>query len=236
MVDDFGRSDWEDSVTKSGKFVEAALKAIATHCGVAFGSGRNFKADTVINALGQLPSGSQDDSLRITIPRACRIVYDIASNRGARHDPDEIDPNSMDANLAVSTCSWILAEMVRYAQKNAVDPSQAVAIVEALIEKKYPSVEEVEGRVYFHAKKKSAPDTGLVILARRYPKKIERSELILAISRNGFTRKNAEVAVRRITKYLDKDGSGGLRLLNPGLKRAEELIYAETSAGSKESR
>ena len=35
-VNDFGQGDWEGSIAKSGKFVEAMLKAIATHCGVAF--------------------------------------------------------------------------------------------------------------------------------------------------------------------------------------------------------
>src|ERR1700720_165591 len=94
-VNDFGQGDWEGSISKTGKFVEATLKALATHCGVPFESGRKFKADKVMNALGQLVDGSYDDSLRLLIPRACRAIYDIASNRGARHDPDEIDPNSM---------------------------------------------------------------------------------------------------------------------------------------------
>src|SRR2546422_8479719 len=72
-VNDFGRSDWEDSIAKTGKFVEAFLKAIATHCRVTFESGRKFRADKVMNALGQLAPGRFDDSLRILIPRACRV-------------------------------------------------------------------------------------------------------------------------------------------------------------------
>jgi hypothetical protein len=128
-VNDFAHGDWEKSIVKSGKFVEAILKAVATHCGVQFQSGRKFKADSIMTALGQLPHGSYDDSLRLLIPRACRITYDIASNRGARHDPDEVDPNIMDANLVLPTCSWILAELIRYSQKGAVDPSQAQDLV-----------------------------------------------------------------------------------------------------------
>jgi hypothetical protein len=86
-VNDFGQGDWEDGIAKTGKFVEAILKAIASHCSIKFESGRKFKADAVMNALGQLPHGSYDDSLRLLIPRACRVIYDIASNGGARHDP-----------------------------------------------------------------------------------------------------------------------------------------------------
>jgi len=67
---------------KSRKFVEALLKAIANHCNVTFEAGRKFKVDRLMNDLTQLPHGSFDDSLRLLIPRACRVIYDIASNRG----------------------------------------------------------------------------------------------------------------------------------------------------------
>jgi hypothetical protein len=223
-VNDFGQGDWEDSIAKTGKFVEAILKAIATHCEVSFESGRKFNANKIMNALAQLADGSYDESLRLLIPRACRTIYDIASNRGARHDPDEINPNSMDANVVMPVSAWILAEAIRYAQKGAVDPSQARDLVESLVEKKYPVVEEVDGRIYLHAKKKSAVDVGLVILARRYPRRVSRDGLIEAIKRNGFTLGNAKVAAGRIAKVADDDGTGQLRLLAPGLKRAEEAI------------
>jgi hypothetical protein len=222
-VNDFAQGDWEDSVAKTGKFVEAMLKAVAIHCSVKFESGRKFKADTVMTGLSQLPHGSHDDSLRLLIPRACRVVYDIASNRGARHDPDEIDPNAMDANIALPASAWILAEAIRYAQKGAIDPSQARDLVESLVEKRYPVVEEVDGRVYLHAKRKSAVDVGLVVLARRHPRRVQKGELIESIKRNGFTQKNASVATGRLAKFVDDDVNG-LRLLAPGLKRAEQVI------------
>lgn len=231
-VNHFGQGNWEDTIAKTGIFVEAILKAIATHCRVTFESGRKFKAEKVMIALGQLEDGSYDDSLRLLIPRACRFVYDIASNRGARHDSEEIDANSMDANIVVAVSAWIIAEAIRYAQKGAVDPSQARDLVESLVEKKYPIVEEVDGRIYLHAKKKSAVDVGLVILARRYPRRVSRDDLIEAIKRNNFTLRNAKVAADRIAKFIDNDGRGQLRLLAPGLNRAEEVIVDAIKARS----
>jgi hypothetical protein len=221
---DFSQKDWEDCIAKAGKFVEAILKAIATHCGVPFESGRKFKADAIIVALSQLPQGSHDDALRLLMPRACRVIYDIASNRGARHDPDEIDPNSMDANFVMAIASWTLAEAIRYAQKGAVDPTTARDLVESLVERKYPVLEEVDGRIYLHAKKKSAVDVALVALARRFPKRVDRDALIGIIKANGFTEMNAKVAVQRVAKFADDDGKGRLRLLATGLERAESIV------------
>lgn len=223
-MSDFGQGDWEGSIAKSGKFVEAILKAVATHCNVPFEVGRKFKADKLMNDLGQLPYGSFDDSLRLLIPRACRLIYDIASNRGARHDPDEVDPNSMDANVVMPLASWILAEGIRYSQKGVIDPSEAELMVESLVERRYPVVEEIDGRVYLHAGDKSAVDVALVALARQHPKRMAREELVATITRNGFTPKNARLAVSRIVKFVDEDDDGELRLLATGLHRAEDII------------
>jgi hypothetical protein len=223
-VNDFANGDWEGCIAKLGKFVEALLKAIAVHCKVHFEVGRKFKADKLMTDLGQLPYGSFDDSLRLLMPRACRVVYDIASNRGARHDPDEVNPNSMDANIVMSVASWLLAEAIRFAQKGAVDPSSAELMVESLTERRYSVIEKIEGRVYLHAAKKSAVDVALVVLAQQHPKRMASADLVSAIKRNGFTQNNANLALSRISKYLDLDQTGQMRLLSPGLRRAEDII------------
>jgi hypothetical protein len=225
MVSKFQAGEWEACLAKSGKFVEATLKALATHAGLPFPAGRKFSAGALIDDLGRLPgSAGVGDTVRITIPRACRFAYDIASNRGARHDPDEVNPNEMDASAVVPTCSWILAETIRYAQKGALDTTQAKELVESLSARRYPLIEEVDGRVYFHQAKKSATDVALMALNRRYPKRVPEKDLIATIQRNGFKGNNAHVAVTRIRKFVDDDGKGNLRLLVPGLKKAEQLM------------
>ena len=225
-VNDYSKGDWEVCIIKAGKFVEALLKAIAVHCSVRFDTGRKFKADKLMNDLANLPNGSFDDSLRLLIPRACRVVYDIASNRGARHDPDEVDPNSMDANAVMPLASWLLAEAIRYAQKGAVDPSDAEQIVASLTERRYSVVENVEGRIYLHAAKKSAVEVALVVLAQHHPKRMARVDLVEAVKRNGFSQDNANVAVTRIKPLVDLDNAGHMRLLSTGLRRAEDIIRA----------
>ncbi|CAN5513557.1 hypothetical protein BH10PSE7_BH10PSE7_00980 [soil metagenome] len=225
-VNDYSKGDWEGCIAKAGKFVEAFLKAVATHCNVAFESGRKFKADKLMNDLSQLPNGSFHDSLRILIPRVCRVIYDIASNRGARHDSDEIDPNSMDANAVMPLTSWLLAEAIRFAQKGAIDPSGAELFVESLTERRYSVIESVDGRVYLHATKKSAVEVALVVLAHHHPKRMIHNDLVEAVKRNGFSQNNANLAIRRIKTLMDFDEAGDMRLLSTGLQRSEQIIRA----------
>lgn len=224
MTKDFQREEWEDCIAKGGKFIEAVLKALTINAGQALPKGKDFKADKVINILGGLPVGSVDDTVRLTIPRSSRFVYEIASNRGGRHDSDEIDPNEMDANVVVGNCSWILAEMIRYAQRGAVDMDAAKNIVDSLVTRKYPLIEDVDGRTYFHLSKASAPDIALVALNYSYPGRIAIGDLVELVKRHDFTEKNARVAIRRIMKFVDEDQNGGMRLLAPGVKKAEQIM------------
>jgi hypothetical protein len=97
-------------------------------------------------------------------------------------------------------------------------------LVEALVEKKYPVIEEVDGRIYLHIKKKSAVDVALIALSRRYRKRVDTKDLVDTERRNGFSLQNAKMAISRIAKFVDNDGQERLRLLAPGLKRADEII------------
>ena len=229
-VDHFRSSDWEECNGKAGKFVEATLKALADVAKVTPPAGRAFKVEAVVNLLRQTPPGSADDSVRIVIPRCCTFIYDIASNRGGRHDPGEVDPNEMDAAAAVANMSWVVAEMIRYAQKGAVNLAEAKQLVESLTERKYPFMEDVDGRLYFHKKGKSAPDVALVALARRHPARISKEDLVKIVARNGFEEHNARMALARISHLVDDDGAGRLRLLAPGREKADEIMRSAADA------
>ncbi len=224
MVDQLQAGDWESCIVKAGKFTEAALKALLVHVGQALPPARRFSAGTAIDDLGRIPTGTVDDAIRLAIPRACRFAYDIASNRGARHDAGDVDPNEMDANAVVPTCSWVLAEMIRYSQTGAVNVAQAQELVDSLTARRYPFIEEVDGRVYFHHNKKSAPDVALMALSYAYPKRVSVQELVATIQRHGFNAHNARVAVGRIKSFVDDDGHGSLKLLATGRQRADRLL------------
>jgi hypothetical protein len=223
-VDDFRSSDWEECTGKAGKFVEATLKTLADVAQITVPAGRAFKVDAVVNLLRQTQAGTVDDAIRLGIPRCCTFVYDIASNRGGRHDPTEVNPNEMDAAAVAANMSWVVAELIRYAQKGAVNLAEAKQLVESLTERKYPFLEDVDGRFYLHKKGKSAPDVALVALARSHPARISTTDLIATMRRNGFTDANARKAMRRIARLVDDDGHGRLRLLAPGRQKADQIM------------
>ncbi len=229
MVAKLRRGEWEAATNRAGKFVEAVLKSLYVYSGNIPAVGRQFKADQIIKALENSPAGSVPDTIKLTIPRACRFIYDVASNRGARHDPDEVNPNKMDANTVVMNCSWILGEMLRFAQKGTLNIDQTQAIVESLAQRQYPSIEEVDGRIYFHYAHLSATDVAALILAHVYPKRIARTELIKNIVRHDFSEPNARTALGRIARLYDDDGSENLKALAPCLQKADSIIQSHNA-------
>jgi hypothetical protein len=200
-IKEFQESNWEPSLSKISKFIEAILKCLWVFCNQPLPPSRQFKVKDIVNKIEK--QTSLDDSLRLTIPRACVYIYDITSNRGARHDPQEIDPNKMDATVAISVSSWILAELVRFAKKGST-PDLAGGLIEALMEKQMPYFEEIDGRVYINIDKLSAAEVGLLLLYRIYPKRISRAELIGQIIRHGIREDASRVAVSRLSKYIDE--------------------------------
>lgn len=219
-VREFQLRNWDDASAKAGRFIEAALKALWVYVGEAAPTGKHFSAGGIITSLEKKTGHA--DTIRLTIPRACRFAYEVASNRGARHDPDEIDASEMDAQTVVGICGWILAEMVRFSQKGR-DLAEPAEIVAGLVKRKYPYAEEIDGRVYTDVGK-SAKDVALLILYYVYPRRMSREVLIASVVRHSFKKSNAGVAVTRIAPYIDDDGAGMVRLRNSGLRQIEEIF------------
>ena len=224
-VEHFQKSEWEDAVAKSGKFVEAVLKALWINVGETVPAGKLFKAGSIMDKL--VNKSGAEESIRLTIPRACRITYEIASNRGGRHDPDEIDPNEMDATLAVSNCSWILAEMVRIAQRG-LGLARVQELVSGLVRKRYPMIEEVGDRIYVSLKGLSARDIAVLVLWHKYPRRLGRNELVETLKRHKVKAHNADVAIGRLAGIVDVDENGQYRLLSSGMREAEALIKEQS--------
>lgn len=223
-VTEFENGEWETCILKAGKFVEAAIKALSAHAGLTLPNARQFKVSKFVTQLGQHDATKLDDSIRLLIPRNCVFVYDIASNRGSRHDPDDIDPNKMDAIAVAQNISWILAEMIRLSHKGALKPDDAADVVDGLMEKRYPDIEEIDGRFYVGRDGLSAPDIALLVLERKYPARLSREELLATLLRHhGVKKNNAQVAMTRIKKFTDDDGQGNLKLRANGRQKAASI-------------
>ncbi|HUW21422.1 MAG TPA: hypothetical protein VMW41_02010 [Candidatus Bathyarchaeia archaeon] len=225
-VQKFEEGDWETSLTKAGKFIEATIKLLWVFAGNSLPTKqKEFKATSFAQKIIDQVNTTTiaDDGIRLQIPRASIFVYDITSNRGGRHDSDEVDANEMDCSTVLPMCSWILAELFRFSAKNLISIEETKKIIDSLIERKYPIFEEIDGRIYVDNKKfKSVPECSLLILYKKYPKRISKDNLIKSLKRHNF--KQSAIKLGRLSSYLDIDGNDNLLLRSTGRRKAEEIL------------
>lgn len=148
---------------EGGRFCEAAFRLLEQN---AFGShsplGIQLDTEKLIGKLKNLAPGSRPDAVRLHIPRALRLVYDIRNKRDAAHLADGIDPNLQDGTLVVSTVDWVLAEFIRL--YHSVSADDAKAIVDDIVTRAAPIIQDFGGALKVLKPGLGASDHCLVLL------------------------------------------------------------------------
>jgi hypothetical protein len=154
------------SAVEGGRFCEAAFRLLQQETFGTFDPlGTPLDADVLTRRLASTPRGSQPDSVRLHIPRALRVVYDIRNNRDAAHLADGIDPNLQDATLVVSVLDWVLAEFVRLHHNVTADEAQRM--VDDLVTRRAPVVQDLDGFLKVLRSDLTASPRCLVLLYQR---------------------------------------------------------------------
>lgn len=159
-------------------------------------------------------------SIRKIIPRSAKAIYTIRSERGAAHKSDDISPNNIDSEFVVSTCDWILSEFLRLYHTS--DIKKITGIVNSLVEKKVPLIEEFEDDIYVLGKDLSTKDQILLILYHFRPKMVSNADLTKWTK--GYPQKtttnlrNAEN--ENLVYRKGKEGT----ITKLGIKRVEEIL------------
>jgi len=129
---------------EGGRFCEAAFRLLEQATTGKFTPlGKTLDANGAATRLSNTPSGSFPDSIRLHIPRALRVVYDVRNNRDAAHLADGIDPNLQDAALVIGNIDWVLAEFVRLYY--GASANEAQHIIDSLVVRKVPAIQDFEG-------------------------------------------------------------------------------------------
>ena len=186
------------SEVEGGRFCEAAfrlLQAIGT--GKVTPLGKQLDTEKLINQLASLPTSGYSESVRIHIPRALRVVYDIRNKRDAAHLADGIDPNTQDATLVVSMLDWVIAEFVRL--YHTVTANEAQRIVESLVTRRAPAVQEIAGFLKVLNPNLQAGDYTLLLLYQRGKEGATFAELA------GWVKPKMKANLKRTLLQLEHD-------------------------------
>lgn len=132
------------SAVEGGRFCEAAFRLLQQRTKGTFDPlGKQLDTETLVRQLANIPATLQPESVRLHIPRALRVVYDIRNKRDNAHLADGIDPNLQDASLVVAGLDWVLAEFIRL--YHSVPANTAQEIVANTVTRAAPAIEDFDG-------------------------------------------------------------------------------------------
>lgn len=166
---------------------------------------------SVGNFIDNILNGNYDTSdlvyeIRVTIPRAMRVAYDLRNNRDSVHINLDVPVNHSDTQTAVRLCTWMLIELLRvYGDENHVD--EIADLIEELADPVTPYIDSYNG-------KQRVMHTGL-----------ELEQELLVLLRIG-----QEVSADKLTEnILEADGHRVKSKLG-NMKQSRKVHYEEGTA------
>lgn len=208
------------SAVEGGRFCEAAFRLLQQRTKGAFEPlGKQLDTDALVRQLASLPATQEPDSVRLHIPRALRVVYDVRNKRDNAHLADGIDPNLQDAGLVVSILDWVLAEFVRL--YHAVLPNVAQDMVANIVTRVAPAIEDFDGFLKVLRTDLGASNFVLLLLYQKGAQGATRQEL------ESWVRPRMRRNLRRTLSSLEHDkayvhaGGNAFRITRSGQNHVE---------------
>ena len=136
----FHLKSWKTSSLDAGHFVEAVRRFLEL---------KLFGQYTPINkplpnfndkCINNYPNKQGEDSYRIHIPRLLFTIYGIRNKRGIGHISN-IKPNKIDASLILTSCKWVLAEIIRLNSQLPIEETEI--LIDEVIERNIEGIWEV---------------------------------------------------------------------------------------------
>ena len=219
---------YEVCLVNGGKFVEAVLK-----CLHYLQSGRDVDSVKVDEIVRQLENATAlNDFERLTIPRILRAIYECRNKRGGAHN-SSFDPTKMDCAFVVAASNWVMEELARLYLTN--DSVAAQALVENLLIKNLPMIEEIDGDYVILESDLPARIQLELMLYHHYPERCSMKDLIRWV--HNHTPNNVRTTLRNMKrKNLLHENELGWKFTEAGVREAEtEIAKLQTATREKKT-
>lgn len=133
----------------------------------------------IYSKLIQLPKkNSEDEILFLAMPQTLKSIFTIRSKKKVAHfKQNELD--KIDADLAMTSCNWIMAQFIIIFHKSS--PDEAIEIANSIISKKISTIEEFEEGEFMILKKNMKFGDELLLWLYHFNKRMTSKELIKII-------------------------------------------------------
>ena len=180
------------------------------------------------NLFSQLIGSCDGSAPWRPVTTAFAFTYRASSSASSRYGivaesvthPGDVNPNEADSEFVTASASWVVAEMLRHAYNTDMESAQA--LVDSLVKRHSPLVEDIDGFPKLLTPELSVPDRVLVLLNhRRIPTPL--ADLRKALPTVSGSRL-AQILDDLEKSALTHAGNAGYVLTRRGIKSVEAII------------
>lgn len=214
------KQKWADCIQHSGLFSEYTVAMLKELYGNSKININKIHFDSFYDdCIKKTKPNPIDEILLLAVPHAAKTVYTIRNKKKGAH-VKAINPDYVDSIIVSSLCDYIVSQFILLKCKGT--EQEVHDLIQNIIEKKIPLIEEFEdGTIIIHEDLKN-PDKILLALYKK-GNRLTQEELIkiLQISYSGL----AASALSSLTKRsLVHKNSDGFKITTSGEKRVEEIV------------
>ena len=226
ILQSFSENRWLPSELSGGRFSEIVFTVIEGYKGGSYPSVPKKPQDFAGSCRRLEQNTHVPRSFQILIPRLLPALFEVRNNRGVGHVGGDVDPNYADAAFVVTSCSWILGELIRVFHEVSIFEAQS--IVDSLAQRRIPVIWEGHGtRRVLQPNLKIQSQILLLLATSRNP--VPTSDLLQWIEYQNvgyFRTLLRRMHSQRLVELFD-DGECA-EILPPGIKEAAKIIRMET--------
>lgn len=217
----YAASDYRPAELHGGRFSEAAFR-ICQHVVLNQYTPVGKTLPQVDKLLRELEAvASSDETFRIHIPRALKVIYDLRNKRDVAHlGAGKVVPNLSDAMLTMSVVSWAVSEFIRVAHQCGVEEAQRH--VDAVVQRQHPLVWSDGTIIRVLDTSLSFESKVLLVLFRVHPEPVSFQDLLDAVEYSHATKFKLKLGLMHKAALIDFRGNR-VRLLPPGATEALKL-------------
>ena len=226
ILQSFLENKWLPTELSGGRFCEIVFTVIE---GYANGSypGAPKKPPDFVGACRRLEQFNHvPRSFQILIPRLLPALFEVRNNRGVGHVGGDVVPNYMDGAFVVTSCSWVMGELIRVFHSLTIEEAQS--LVDSLAQRRIPLIwEGHQTRRILQPNLKIQSQILLLLATSRNP--VLTSDLLQWIEYQNVAYIRSLLRRMQSQRLVDLcDDEECIEILPPGSKEAAEIIRRES--------
>ncbi len=140
IIQSYSENRWLPSELSGGRFCEIVFTIVEGYATSKYAISPEKPQDFVAACRSLEKNTHVPRSFQILIPRLLSALFEVRNNRGVGHVGGDVDPNYTDATFVVTSCSWVMGELIRVFHNVSIEEAQSS--VDSLAQRRIPLIWE----------------------------------------------------------------------------------------------